>query len=372
MRVIIIGTGLAGQLVLRGLRQSGFEGEIVLFTEHSGDFYAKPSLSNVWTQGKCPDDLVVSSCDEVKKEFKCQVYQERIVKIDRKLKCVHTVDDQYTYDFLVLGLGAQWVDLPILPKHPNVFRVNHLDDYRKFFSSINNKTSVAIIGGGLIGVEFAYDIAKVAQHVVIIEQMPSLLGTMVPEEIGEYIAKGLSNRGVDVKVDTIVRSIKSKDRLSIELEDKNIEVDVILAAVGLRSELKLAKEAGLQVSEAIEVNEYGQSSDPSIYALGDCAKVCGLLKRYVAPMKICAQGVVDHIMGKDKPIVYPPLPVLLKTSEIPVCFCYSSFPATWNIKVNKSGIEALAYEGDTLVGFALAGDISQRMELKERLKPWLE
>lgn len=372
MRVVIIGTGLAGQLVLRGLRQGGLKDKVILLSKHSGDFYSKPSLSNVVDQDKTPDDLIAMPVSEVEKMYNCEILEKEVVRIDRENKKVVTKDEEIPYDVLVLGVGAKWVALPMLPNDPKIFRVNHIDDYRKFYKALKPNSNVVVIGGGFIGVEFAYDIANSCQNVTLIERNTHLLSRMVPKEVGQYVENGLRKRGVDVRLGSDINSIEIGDKVSIDIGDR-IEADMVLAAVGLQSEVELAKDAGLEVSEGITVNQFGQSSDSSIYALGDCAEVCGLIRRFVAPLKICAKTVSDHIMGKDNPVVYPPLLVNLKTPDIPVSICILSLPKSWEISEDEKGIEALAYDDETLVGFVLSGDkVKNSDSLKAKLKPWLK
>lgn len=373
MRIIIIGTGLAGQLVLKQLRKAGYEEEILMITQHSGDFYTKPWLSKAWRAEKTPEDLIETTVEDAQSEFDCEILQTEVVRIDPESKLIHTADDEYGYDILVLAMGAEWVDLPILPEHPKVFRVNHLDDYKTFYETVKDAKSMTIIGGGLIGVEFAYDFAKHCQ-VNVVQKGPHLMSGMLPQEAAQFLKKGLELEGVSVDVDTDVQSIEPLENnlLEISTSKGKIQSEVVLAAIGLQSKIGLAEEAGLTVSDAIEVNEYGQTSDPSIYALGDCAKVLGILKRFVPPIRICAEVIGNHILEKEGKIQYPPMPVTVKTPTIPVTFCYKTYPENWKITADEKGVEGYAYEGENLVGFVLTGDrVSKRDELKAKLASWL-
>lgn len=372
MRIVIIGSGLAGQLVLRNLRDGGFLGEVTIISKSSGHFYTKPSLSNVFTQKKKPSDLIVSSQDEVEKDMNCKILIEEVLEIDRENQTVKTKQASYAYDRLILAMGADLMDLPILPTGGNVLRVNHLDDYQHFFECVKPDREIIIVGGGLIGVEFAADIANHARKVTLIERMPSLMGAMVPKEIGDYIKKGLEALGVEVHLNQDILSIEDSKQVTVNLKDQSLVGDTLLAAVGLQPEISLAEKADLRIERGIYVNQYGQSSDPNIYALGDCANVCGITRSFVSSLRICAQSIADHIMEKDNPIVYPPLPVLLKTPTIPVGFCYKNPPKHWQVSSDSEGIEALAYEGEQLTGFALAGNkLERRNSLKAQLLPWL-
>jgi len=359
MRVIIIGTGLAGQLVLQSLRKLGFSGEILLFTQHLGNYYAKPSLSSVWTQKKCPNDLIMHTAAEVESKFNCKIYQEEVEQIHREKKEIQTKSSIYSYDKLVLAVGSVGINLDVLPNSEKIFRINHLEDYQQFYPMVHKEAEIAIVGGGLIGVEFAYDLAKHC-HVTLFARS-GLLWNMVPKEIGEYIKQSLLKRGVVVQTNMNIHSVVEKDKVII---NGKTCADVMIAAVGLQSNINLANKASLKIDKAIEVNQFGQSSDPDIYALGDCAKTMGRILRYVPPIRICAKSISNHILGSEIPIIYPLMPVNLKTPDMPVCFCYNRLPKHWDVIEDEDGVVATAYDEDKLVAFALCGKhVNRRQDL---------
>ena len=169
-----------------------------------------------------------------------------------------------------------------------------------------------------------------------------------------------------------VQSVEADERVKVQINDQRLESDVALAAIGLKPQVSLAASAGLDVGVGVIVNQYGQTSNPDIYALGDCAEVCGLLRFYVAPLRICAQAVAKNILGVEEKIHYQPMPVMMKTPSYPICFCFKDRPEDWQVNAYDDGIAALAYEGEQLVGFALSGSqMSQRMELKKQMVDWL-
>lgn len=374
MRIIIIGSGLAGQLVLRDLRAQGDQPEIILISMSEGAFYSKPSLSNVFTQKKLPKDLKMMSKEEVEDKFQCQILANTTVSsVDESTQVVHTEGGSYAYDRLVLAMGAMPIEPEWLSISGNVYRVNQLEDYEQFYPVITKDKVITIIGGGLIGVEFAHDIAPFCQEVILIEKMPTLMATMLPKEIGTALAKSLETRGVRVLTNATVAAIDDQEEfVEVTVDGQVLRCDAVLAAIGIRPDIELAQSMGLETNMGVVVNHYGETSDPRIYALGDCAEVCGLVKNYVAPLKICASVIAKNILGEREKIVYPPMPVMLKTPSYPICFCYKSFPVEWKVAVTEEGVEALAYEKDTLVGFALSQkQIMKRTQYKEVMASWI-
>ena len=373
MRIIIIGAGLAGQLVLRELRAKGSQAEVLLFSEHHAHFYLKPSLSAVKTQNKSPQDLVMMDQEQVAEAFNCQVFPyTAITGIDKDAKEISTKDAKFSYDYLVLATGAKPIEPAWLKASGNVMRVNHLEEYEAFYDRITKDSEIAIIGGGLIGVEFAHDIAPHCKKVTLIEKANSLMEMMLPKELGNALQIALEQRGVVVQCgQSVERLVDSGQQVTIHMGE-SVVVDCVLGAIGIRPNIDLAKQSGLEVNMGIKANIHGQTSDPSIYALGDCAEVMGIVKCYVAPLKVCASVIAGNLMGDEQAIQYEPMPVMLKTPTYPVCFCYEYMPKNWDVTVTNEGIQALAYEGDNLIGFALSGEfMKSRMAYKSKMANWL-
>lgn len=372
MRIVIIGSGLAGQLVLQNLRKEGFSGEILMLSQHSGDFYLKPLLSGVFSQNKQPKDLVQFTEAEISEKYQCEMVSSVTVeRIDRENKQVITDTGAYQYDQLVLAIGATPIDFAWIPKADNVFRVNHLEDYKRFYKNIRSDKKTAIIGGGLIGVEFAYDLAKHCS-VTIFERSPILMASMLPQEVGQYLKTALEEKGVEVFTNVSVDSVSVEEKIIMQWGEKTEHYDNVLVAVGIQPNTTLAKDAELAVSRGIQVDQYGRTSDENIYALGDCAEVCGLVKCFVAPLRACAAAIAKNMVGQVTPIVYEPMIVQLKTPDIPISLCYARYSTNWEVSTEAHGISALSYEGDKLKGFVLAGDcVAKRTELKKQMDNWI-
>lgn len=367
MKIVIIGSGLAGHLVLRGLRAKGFSGEMILISEHSADFYTKPSLSNLCKMNKQPHELIQMSAQDVASTFNTAVIShQKVNRIDRQSKILHTTGGEYSYDALVLATGAKPRDLDILPQHENVFRVNDLWAYESFAKSLKKQTSLCIIGGGLIGCEFANDLKALVNEVTIIEPTPYLMGQMLPKEMSNALKSTFEDSGINVILGQSIKHIDGS--LNIALSEQIIGADVIMAAVGLVPEVSLAKQAGLEVDQGIIIDANGQTSDSSIYALGDCAQFEGAVRSYVAPLKICADVISSRLAGAEQEIIYPPMPVIVKTPLYPMCFCFHASPTQWNVEQTADGIKALAYDQNHLVGYALSGTfMKQRQQLSKQM-----
>jgi len=238
-------------------------------------------------------------------------------KIDRKGKTVSVVhletgeSKNLPYDKLILATGGSPIELPIQGKELNyVFRMWQPEDalsMREFIHEKKPKKAV-IIGAGLIGIEMTEALAKQGVLVTVLEMLPFVLPGLLDEEIAAYLARYLRLKRVDVRCGTRVTRIEGDDQGNAQkviTEKGEIPADMVLIAVGVRPNSKLAKEAGLEVGDMgdIKVNEYLQTSDPDIYAGGDCVRNIHLLteKPMFAPMGSTANKhgrvIANNIMG---------------------------------------------------------------------------
>ena len=186
------------------------------------------------------------------------------------------------YDVLVLATGA----VPVKPPVPgadleNIFTLHGVEDAEGIKSAFSerNAQDVTIVGGGLIGIEMAEAFHDMGAHVTIVEKLPQIL-SFLDDDISRLVEKYLSAKGIKVKVNTTVTAFEGDKHVQTVVTDSGfITADIVIMAVGVRPNIKLAKDAALDIGQtgAIKVNEYMQTSDPSIYAAGDCVEVTNRL-----------------------------------------------------------------------------------------------
>ncbi len=182
------------------------------------------------------------------------------------------------YDKLILATGADPVEPPIPGKDlGNVLRLKQVEDADAFRELLHNGHCpyVAIIGGGLIGMEMTEAVTECGQAVSVIEMLPQVL-TMLDVEMARLVEKHMESHGVKVMVGTRVERIEGEDGTVARVVTNRGEIpaQLVLLSIGIRPSVSLAREAGLLIGFAggIIVNEYMQTSDPNIYAAGDCAE----------------------------------------------------------------------------------------------------
>jgi NADPH-dependent 2,4-dienoyl-CoA reductase/sulfur reductase-like enzyme/rhodanese-related sulfurtransferase len=239
--------------------------------------------------------------------------------INRQEKTVEVVDlatgqkMNLPYDKLVLATGGLPVEPPIEGLNlNNVFRLNHPDHavaIRDAATSGKIKKAV-LIGGGLIGMEVTEALATIGIEVAIVEMLPHVLPLMLDQEVAAFLTKHIEDNGVEVRTGEKVLKIVEDDlgnATGVVTDKGEVEAQMVLVAIGVRPNVQLAKDAGLELGStgAIAVNEYLQTSDPDIYAGGDCVETPHLVtgKKAFCPMGSTAnkQGRVigDNVTGSQ-------------------------------------------------------------------------
>ncbi len=363
--IIIVGSGLAGYSLAREFRKLNQEMPVLIITADDGRAYSKPMLSNALTKGKAAGALVNADAEKMASQLKVEIRtQTRISKIHTEAHEVVIGDETISYSKLVLVLGADPFRPPLQGEASAVLSVNDLNDYERFRLAIEGKKSVAILGGGLIGCEFANDLAHVGIHVTTIDRNSFPLGRLLPEAVGRKLLTSLEKIGVNwYGNDTVSRVEKEGDGFYLELEKReSIIVDVVLSAIGLSPRIALAQESGLKTHRGIVTDRYLQTTATDVYALGDCAEVDGLNLPFIMPLMRSAKALAATLAGTPTPVSYPAMPVALKTPAYSVSVCPppAGIEGEWEIKEKGESIHALFYDReDALRGFALGGEATK-------------
>ncbi len=382
--ICIIGSGLAAYTLIREYRKINAEHPITLVTQEAGDFYSKPMLSTAIAGQKSAEQLVTSSAAKMAEQLNLVIHTHATVKqIDPKDQIISVVlgngqSVDIGYSQLVLALGADQIRVPIDGDASDAIQsVNDLHDYANFRKQLDGKKKVVILGAGLIGCEFANDLAVGSYQVELVDLADQALNRLLPKPIAQALEQKLSDLGVIWHLGTSIRSVSHDgDQLQVMLTNGQIiHADLVLSALGLVPRIQLAKEAGIVVHRGIVVNRQLATSIQNIYSLGDCAEVEGQVLPYVMPIMQAARTLAVVLARQDASLVYPAMPVMIKTPALPLIVSPPPLGSSgsWSIKQVEGGIEGLFHNHQSeLIGFALAGSAtSQRATLTKLLPPIL-
>lgn len=374
--LVIIGTGLAGYTLAREFRKLDTDTPLVLISADDGAFYSKPMLSNAFAQGRDAAALVNAPAEQMAEQLDARILtQTRVTGIDTHARQVTTGQETIGYARLVLALGADPIRLPLDgDAADSVLSVNDLADYARFRAALKQGPRVALLGAGLIGCEFANDLAGQGYTVDVIDLAPLPLGRLLPEACGAAMRDALTAAGIRLHLGTQVERIaREANGIALTLANgETIDADTVLSAVGLRPRTALAEAAGLAVGRGIQVDRRLQTSAVDVHALGDCAEVDGLVLPYVMPIMHAARALAKTLANEPTPVSYPAMPVVVKT---PALATVVNPPAPgskgeWRISGRAPDLRAdfLGPDGQ-LLGVCLMGEATKQKQAVTRELP---
>lgn len=373
--IIIIGTGLAGYQLAREWRKLDPITPLTIVTADEGCFYPKPQLSTALTCGKTAAMLKTATAEQMAQQLNATILTHSTVhSIQPNEKTITAGTQTLSYQKLVLACGADVIKAPIQGNAiHDILSINHIYHYSEFQERIQQKKTIAILGAGLIGCEFANDLANAGYNVHMIAPAKAPLDLLVPEEIGRLLQDALQKQGVICHFPTTATRFDKKET-NYELELSNgtiLQVDFLLSAIGLRPHIQLAQQAHIKTNRGIIVNQYLETSEADIYALGDCAEVCGHVLPYITPILNCSRALAKTLTGEHTGVEYPAMPVMVKTPILPIAICPppKDCQGQWQIEQHDNTARALFYTTDhQLAGFVLTHDaVKERMALAKQL-----
>lgn len=347
--VIIVGAGLAGWGVVDAIRAKDQDIAITMITADSGDRYHKPMLTMAISQNKSAADLIRATGVDAAEAANIKLMTNtRVTQIDadnqQVMVAANRGDNQVTqalaYDNLVLAMGAH----PAFPKslpEELVWHVNHIERFAQLQAELaNSSQKIAIVGAGMVGTEIAEDLLKAGHNITLIDLNDAPLAQMLPPQATSRIKDAVRSQGIeflggcqvtqvtaldDGQYEVAVAGLKSNtdkaDSGNINKE-RSIIVDHVIASTGLLVDGKLPESAGIEFDRrtGIVVDEQTlETSQPHIYAIGDCMSIGGVACRYVAPLRAQAATIADSVLGRDHDgYTHKPPMIRLKNKAISV------------------------------------------------------
>jgi nitrite reductase (NADH) large subunit len=373
-KLILIGNGMAGvRTIEEVLNVSGEEFEITIFGSEPHPNYNRILLSKVLQGDTEVKDITLNDW-EWYQENNIQLHTgETVIKIDAEMKTVFSDSGRAErYDELILATGSNPFILPIAgadKKGVTAFR--DISDTDEMLEASKKYKKAAVIGGGLLGLEAARGLLNLGMDVSVIHLAPSLMERQLDPIAGKLLQKELENQGMKFLLEKQTEAIIGNDRAEgLRFKDgTEIEADLVVMAVGIKPNTKLAKESGLSVNRGIIVNDYLQTNIPHVYAVGECAEHDGIAYGLVAPLYEQAKVLAKHICGNHTdPYKGSVVSTQLKVSGVNV-FSAGDFIEGEDKKAIKvfddqDGIyKKIVLRGNQIVGAVLFGDTNEGSRL---------
>ena len=315
-KVIIVGGGQAAASLAHKMRSLGFDGALTMMCEEKTPPYQRPPLSKKYLLGEMALERLYLRPEHYYVEQNITLHLgERVNAIDRQSNEIITEKGQYAYDRLVLATGST---PRLLPAHlggtlENVFSVRDLKDADSLAPHMKEGKRLLIIGGGYIGLEAAAVAAARGMDVTLIEMSERILQRVAAPQTSDYFRSLHQSHGVTIKEQTGLTRLLGQNGqvVGAELSDgSTLEIDLAILGIGITPATNLAQDCGLAFENGIRVDALGRSSDPNIWAAGDCCSFPykdGYLRLESVPNAIDqAEVIAQNIMGAE--IAYIPKP----------------------------------------------------------------
>jgi len=375
--IVIVGTGLAGYSLVKELRKLDQETPVIMITADDGVSYSKPMLSTGFTKGKDAEGLAQAETAAMSEQLNVTVRTfTTVTGIDAANRELILGDERLAYGKLVLAWGADVIRLGIEGDgQEHIHSINDLVDYRAFRKALHGGKRVAIMGAGLIGCEFANDLRNGGYEVDVIAPDTNVMPSLLPEAAAKAVQHELTELGARFHLGTVVERVDRQEqgvRLTLG-NGEQLDVDLVVSAVGLRPRVELAKAAGLDVGRGITVNRALETSAPNVFALGDCAEVDGQVLLYVLPLMASARALAKTLTGQRTEVRYGTMPIMIKTPCCPTAVCPPPKDAQGEWQVEQAGSDVKAVfktaSGD-LLGFAVTGRFAvEKQALAKQVPP---
>ncbi|GAB1355568.1 FAD-dependent oxidoreductase [Erysipelotrichia bacterium] len=318
MKILIVGGVAGGASAAARARRLDEKAEIILFERGEHISFANCGLPyHIGAIIEERDKLLVTTPEIMNEKFAIDVrVRNEVLSIDRNKKTAQVrnlaTGEEYSesYDYLILSPGASAVRPPINGIDlPGIYTLRNLEDTDRIKSAIAGKKSAVVVGGGYIGLEMAESLRHAGMNVTLVELAEQVMGPADPE-MAAMLHTEIRMSGVDLKLGQSVTSFENAEQqLRVILSSgSKVNADVVIMAIGVRPENKLAKDAGLElgVTGGIKVNRHMQTSDKAIYAVGDAVEVTDLMTGKPALIPLAGpanrQGriAVDNIFGLER------------------------------------------------------------------------
>ncbi|MDU3176911.1 FAD-dependent oxidoreductase [Anaerococcus sp.] len=369
---LIIGNGIAGLSATEEIRKKDKDATILIVSEEKSSTYWRTRLSHLISQEFEKDDLFVK---------KQPWYDER--KIDEKLEsCIEKIDfdknvailcdgEEIEYGKLLLATGAR----PFVPPITNinskgVFAIRTITDLMNFKNYVKDKKKVVVIGGGILGLEAAHSALLLGKDVTVIESFDYLLSRQLDRESSEKLEKELNDMGIKTFTGKFTEEILAENGIvkGVKLADgTETAADAIMVQAGIRSNIDLAKNSGLDTERGIIVDDSLKTKYDNVYAAGDCAQIgdftIGLWTSSQEMGKIAGNNMAGDKQMYEKPKPFSTLTI----GDIKIFSAgMNSGEGVEEVKAEKDGnVYKLFKLNDKYVGGILWGDIKYQNDIKD-------
>lgn len=277
---VILGNGAAGLSAAKAIRERDKTGSVIMISNEAYPTYNRPMLTKSMVAELDAKEILVEPE---------AWYQENNIHLllEKEVTGIHTDKKEITlsdgtalkYTKLIYALGSECF-VPPIPgtDKPEVVAIRRMSDIEKIEAMLDRVQNVVVIGGGVLGLEAAWELKKARKQVVVLEAAPQIMGRQLDEGASQMLTDISRNNGIDIHAGVQIASIEGESSVTgVKLADgREFPAELVIVSAGVRANVGAAKNAGLDINRGIVVNADMSTSDENIFACGDCAEYEGI------------------------------------------------------------------------------------------------
>lgn len=375
---VILGNGAAGISAAKAIRERDKTGSILMISNENYNAYNRPMLTKSIMADLNADQIAVVDPSWYEENRVYQILGKEVTEINTSEKEVVMEDgSKVQYTRLIYATGSESF-IPPIPgsDKEEVVAIRRLDDTKKIARLLPNVKHVVVIGGGVLGLEAAWEMKKAKCQVTVLELAPQLMGRQLDEAAGEVLKAISQGQGIAIHTGVQITEITGEGKVTgVKLgSGEVIPADLVIMSCGVRANTALAKAAGIEIDRAVVVNEKMETNLDHVYACGDCAQYQNI--NYAIWPEAAEQGKVAGANAAGDSLSYETVPAALNFHGMNTAL----FAAGDNGKnpelvyktvelkdMGRKQYKKLYFKNNRLCGVILIGDVTSMAELTEAL-----
>ena len=375
---VILGNGAAGFNAAKAVRERDRTGAVILISDEPYPAYNRPMLTKSIVAGLSAEQIAIEGADWYEENKVYQMLGKKAVSVDMKEKEVILEDGvKVHFTKLIYALGSECFIPPMEGSSlPEVVAIRRLADVEKAERLMKEASDAVVIGGGVLGLEAAWELKKAGLNVKVLEAAPELMGRQLDAGSAELLRKTALKNGVEIRTGVTAEAIEGKEHVAgVRLPGGEVcPADLVIISAGVRANIGLAQSIGLDTERAVLVNEYMETNLPDVYACGDCAQYRGA--NFAIWPEAVEQGKTAGANAAGERLAYEPVAAALTFHGMNTAL----FAAGDNGKnpnllyktaefqdMGKGQFRKCYFLNNRLCGVILIGDLSEMAKMTEAL-----
>ena len=376
---VILGNGAAGLSAAKAIREQDRTGSVLMISNEPYSTYNRPMLTKSLMSELTPQQIEVEKESWYEENRIYQVLGKEIHTIDTQNKEVVLEDGmKCRYSKLIYALGSECF-IPPIPgsDKPEVIAIRRLKDTQKIAALLPQVSNVVVIGGGVLGLEAAWELKKARCQVTVLELAPQIMGRQLDENASQMLTAIAEGHGISIHTGVQIEAIEGEEKVSgVRLKAGRVmEADLVIVSAGVRANSLLAKAAGIQINRGVVVNEKMETSLEDIYACGDCAEYDGM--NYAIWPQALEEGKVAGANAAGDSLTYETVPAALTFHGMNTALYAIGdngknpdlLYRTVEFKdMGRKQYEKYYFKNNKLCGVILIGDVSKMAEVTKAIE----